>query len=64
MFLECGGTLEDEKGLIYSHNYPLEYPVDEDCEWHITVPSGNRAYLEFLYWEVSCSANFNLQLLF
>ena len=37
---------------IQSPNYPLQYPINADCQWHITVYSGLRIHLTFIDYDV------------
>ena len=34
-------------GVIYSPNFPLDYPNSKLCEWNITVPWHERIYVKF-----------------
>ena len=43
----CGGNLNDTKGIISSPLYSNPYPNNTECEWDITVEEGNVVSLEF-----------------
>lgn len=43
----CGGTLKDKSGFIYSHNYPYNFPVGQECTWKIQVSSELHVHLYF-----------------
>ena len=45
--------LNGESGTFKSPNFPGEYPSDTEYLWEITVPEGNKVFLEFLSFEVS-----------
>ncbi|KAH9505494.1 Tolloid-like protein 2 [Bulinus truncatus] len=36
-YIECGGDLTDQAGVISSPNFPQNYPDSAFCNWHITV---------------------------
>ncbi|CAG5136891.1 unnamed protein product, partial [Candidula unifasciata] len=44
-FYSCGGHLYDSTGVITSPNYPNPYPHRRECQWVITVPTGNSIQL-------------------
>lgn len=44
----CGNVHVTETGEITSKNYPNLYPNNEDCEWTISMPEGNRVSLKFI----------------
>ena len=37
---------------VQSPNHPLPYPIDADCQWHITAYSGLRIQLTFIEYDV------------
>ena len=39
-------------GELTSPNYPLDYPNDADCQWHIKVDDGFTIQLTFIYFNV------------
>ena len=44
----CGGVINEVGGVITSPNFPNEYPNDQDCEWHVQLPVGQKVELNFL----------------
>lgn len=44
----CGNVYVTETGEITSKNYPNLYPNNEECEWTISMPEGNRVSLKFI----------------
>lgn len=51
-FLECGGVLNTETGVIESPGYPQMNHFHRNCEWEITVPKGRRITLEILDFDL------------
>lgn len=49
----CGGFLRTPSGLIYSYNYPFQFPANEECIWKIQVPEGKHIHLYFDTMEFS-----------
>lgn len=43
--LECGGTLHQDSGTIYSPGYPLMNNINRYCFWKIKVSQGRRISL-------------------
>ncbi|PNF23973.1 hypothetical protein B7P43_G09286 [Cryptotermes secundus] len=41
----CGGTYFTSKGILQSPNYPNNYPHNKDCQWIISVPTGQQIKL-------------------
>ena len=39
-------------GELTSPNYPLDYPNDADCQWHIKVDDGFTIQLTFIDFNV------------
>ena len=37
---------------VQSPNYPLQYPINADCQWHITAYPGLRIQLTFIDYNV------------
>ncbi|XP_008824213.1 membrane frizzled-related protein [Nannospalax galili] len=44
---ECGGNLIGLQGVFSSPNYPKQYPQQQFCAWHISVPVGHGVELQF-----------------
>ena len=46
----CDGdfVLEDEKGIIESPGYPIQYPADLQCIWIIKLAKENKVSLRFV----------------
>ena len=42
----------DDSIYVQSPNYPLQYPINADCQWHITAYSGLRIQLKFIDYDV------------
>lgn len=38
--LGCGREVSGESGVITSPDYPANYPINQECEWKITVTPG------------------------
>ena len=47
VILGCGGFHTDDTGVITSPNYPDVYNNKANCEWVVTVDSGNIIFLTF-----------------
>eukprot|EP00116_Pleurobrachia_bachei_P003449 sb/3463711/ len=45
--LMCDRWMEGSKGVIYSVNYPYNYPPDTSCMWDIRAPLGHHIRLRF-----------------
>ncbi|XP_066255144.1 cubilin [Euwallacea similis] len=43
----CNNTLTGYGGVIESPNFPNEYPKNQDCNWEIIVPKGNKINISF-----------------
>lgn len=35
----CGGLLAEDVGSFQSENWPVNYPVNVECQWNVTVPN-------------------------
>ncbi|XP_066158935.1 cubilin [Euwallacea fornicatus] len=46
-FILCDNTLTGYGGIIESPNFPSEYPKDQNCNWKIVVPKGNKINISF-----------------
>ncbi|KAK6971063.1 mucin-like protein [Biomphalaria glabrata] len=46
-FIDCGGELSDQAGVITSPNFPSNYPDNAVCQWHITVATNQVISLTF-----------------
>ena len=44
----CGGVINADGGVIQSPNFPNQYPNDQDCEWRVQLPAGQKVALNFL----------------
>ncbi|XP_076333592.1 uncharacterized protein LOC143237832 isoform X2 [Tachypleus tridentatus] len=47
LFTDCGGTLRDLKGVIWTPNFPNPYPTPISCRWKIEAP-GNQMIALYL----------------
>ena len=53
---KCGNVLQGNSGNFHSPNYPSSYPLDVECEWKITAPSGSqKIVITFLTFNVEYS---------
>nr|XP_020039532.1 membrane frizzled-related protein-like isoform X2 [Castor canadensis] len=43
----CGGNLTGLQGTFSTPNYPQQYPHQQLCTWHISVPMGHGIKLQF-----------------
>nr|XP_004667421.2 membrane frizzled-related protein isoform X1 [Jaculus jaculus] len=43
----CGGNLTGLQGTFSTPNYPQQYPHQQLCAWHISVPTGQGIELQF-----------------
>lgn len=50
---DCGGALNDEKGIVTSPGYPKSVTGRTICTWSITVPEGGRVKFEFVDIDIS-----------
>lgn len=41
----CGGIYFTSKGVLQSPNYPNNYPHNKDCQWIISVRTGQQIKL-------------------
>ncbi|XP_078582053.1 cubilin-like isoform X2 [Branchiostoma floridae x Branchiostoma japonicum] len=57
--LLCGNALTTSTGIIESPNYPGNYPHNRECEWTITVPTGQQIRLNFTTFSIENHANCN-----
>ncbi|XP_048237900.1 cubilin-like isoform X1 [Haliotis rufescens] len=55
----CGAALTGMTGVVTSPNYPNNYPHQRECEWTITVPSGNQILLNFTDFAMEYHPNCN-----
>ncbi|RWS30688.1 cubilin-like protein [Leptotrombidium deliense] len=46
-YKDCGGVFTQDKNVIRSPNFPLQYPVDMRCFYLITVSNGTGISLKF-----------------
>lgn len=53
LYLDCGGALNDEKGIVTSPGYPKSVTGRTICTWSITVPEGGRVKFEFVDIDIS-----------
>ncbi|XP_048238874.1 cubilin-like [Haliotis rufescens] len=53
----CGSSLTDTYGTLTSPNYPGNYPVNKDCQWKITVPSGSYIKLTITSFDLETHSN-------
>ncbi|XP_011302978.1 cubilin [Fopius arisanus] len=44
----CGGRIKASQGSIHSQNYPMNYPVNQNCEWLIEVGEHHLINLTFV----------------
>ncbi|KAH8352319.1 hypothetical protein KR084_003439, partial [Drosophila pseudotakahashii] len=42
----CGSKISARNGVIQSPNYPMPFPADSHCEWHIEVSAHHRIVFE------------------
>lgn len=52
----CNKKFNSQKGLIYSKNYPFQFPRKTKCEWKIEVESGKFVHLTFDTFNFSLNA--------
>ncbi|CAH1245748.1 OVCH1 [Branchiostoma lanceolatum] len=52
----CGGNLIGDSGTFQSPNHPSNYPLNKDCTWKITVPTG-KVSLAFSAFDVEFDSN-------
>ncbi|XP_023222070.1 uncharacterized protein LOC111623639 [Centruroides sculpturatus] len=38
VYTNCGGTLQDPRGIIVTPNFPKQYPIPISCRWVIEAP--------------------------
>ena len=55
--LRCGGEFRAQSGTIHSPNYPLNYPHNQNCEWHITVDQDHVVNLTFTNFDIENTKN-------
>ncbi|XP_044011009.1 cubilin [Aphidius gifuensis] len=55
--LLCGGVFLSDQGLIYSQNYPKNYPHNENCEWLIEVDKNHIVNLTFIDFDIEDTTN-------
>ena len=54
--LSCNGNLfEQPEGIIFSPNYPYNYPPDASCSWEIQAPTGFEIKLQIFSLELEHS---------
>ncbi|KAK0043849.1 multiple epidermal growth factor-like domains protein 11, partial [Biomphalaria pfeifferi] len=46
-FIDCGGDLSDQAGVITSPKFPNTYPDNSSCQWHIAVAENQVISLRF-----------------
>lgn len=51
-FLVCGGTYNNENGIIASPMYPLPYHKDRECIYEIVAPLGKSITLDWMDFDV------------
>ncbi|XP_076315527.1 uncharacterized protein LOC143228079 [Tachypleus tridentatus] len=47
IFTNCGGTLHDPKGVIFTPNFPHAYPIPISCKWKIEAPGNQMIAIYF-----------------
>ncbi|XP_076439888.1 uncharacterized protein LOC143279684 [Babylonia areolata] len=47
VFQDCGGVLEDPRGVVQSPGFPGPFPLPLSCRWVIHVPAGKKIVLYF-----------------
>ena len=57
----CGGYLRASAGQIYSHNFPFQFPANEECIWKIEVAKGKHIHLYFDTLEFSHQGDLDCQ---
>lgn len=55
--IECGGKFTMDSGIIYSTNYPMNYPHRQNCEWLLEVDNNHVVNLTFLDFDIENSRN-------
>lgn len=55
--LTCGGKFTADSGVIYSTNYPQNYPHMQNCEWLLQVNQNYLVNLTFSDFDLENSAN-------
>ncbi|KAG7199007.1 hypothetical protein KM043_013159 [Ampulex compressa] len=53
----CGGKFTTSSGIIYSTNYPQNYPHRQNCEWLIEVDKNHVVNMTFLDFDIENSRN-------
>ncbi|XP_060536860.1 cubilin [Cylas formicarius] len=53
----CGGNYFTAGGVIKSPGYPNQYPINRECTWTITVPSGRQIMLNIDDFNIESYAN-------
>ncbi|XP_070556102.1 scavenger receptor cysteine-rich domain superfamily protein-like [Ptychodera flava] len=47
----CGGSYSEERGTIYSHNFPGYYPDNSQCSWDVST-SDDHVSLDFTIFDI------------
>uniref|UniRef100_A0A0B7BPM5 CUB domain-containing protein n=1 Tax=Arion vulgaris TaxID=1028688 RepID=A0A0B7BPM5_9EUPU len=53
----CGGNIYGSSGVITSPNYPNHYPSQRECQWLITVDTGNMIEMTITNFDLESSSN-------
>lgn len=63
MTTACGGTYTSEHGTIATPGYPHNHPRNVECVWTLVTSPGNSVTLSFKEFELTESANCNVDYL-
>ncbi|XP_033347146.1 cubilin [Bombus vosnesenskii] len=55
--ITCGGRFTTDTGIIFSKNYPKNYPHSQNCKWLIQVDQNYIVNMTFLDFDIEDSRN-------